>query len=130
VLSDARCTCGRNLPLIESISGRANDGLVAADGRWIHGSAVNHALRELPGLEAYRVVQESRQAVSILLAARAPLPEAAIARLAAHVRVLLGAAVQVEITQQREIPPEPNGKFRHIICKVERAEQATARETA
>jgi phenylacetate-CoA ligase len=130
VLSDVRCSCGRSLPLIASISGRANDGLVAADGRWIHGSAVNHALRELPGLEAYRVIQETRHAVSILLAAPAPLPEAAIARLAAHVRALLGAAVKVEVSQRRDIPPEANGKFRHIICKVERPDQATAQETA
>lgn len=120
VLSDRPCPCGRGLPLIERISGRANDGLVALDGSWVHGSAVNHALRELPGLEAYRIVQESRERVRILLAASRPLPADAVATLAAHVRALLGPALRVEIEQPAEIPPEPNGKFRHIICRVER----------
>lgn len=120
VLSDRPCPCGRSLPLIERISGRANDGLVALDGSWVHGSAVNHALRELSGLEAYRIVQESRERVRILLAASRPLPAEAVATLAAHVRALLGAALHVEIEQLAEIPPEPNGKFRHIICRVER----------
>lgn len=122
VLSDRRCACGRGLPLIESISGRANDGLVAADGSWVHGSAVNHALRELPGLTAYRIIQESRSRVTIMLAASQPLPAAALDALIGHVRTLLGASLQVEIRQLPEIPPEANGKFRHIVCKVGRSE--------
>ncbi len=135
VLSDRRCACGRGLPLIESISGRANDGLVAADGSWVHGSAVNHALRELPGLTAYRIIQESRSRVSIMLAASQPLPAAALDALTGQVHTLLGASVQVDIRQLADIPPEPNGKFRHIVCKVERSggagpEPAQAKEPA
>ncbi|CAI08570.1 CoA ligase, possible involved in capsular antigen synthesis (related to CapK protein) [Aromatoleum aromaticum EbN1] len=122
VLSDARCACGRGLPLIQSISGRTNDGLVAADGSWVHGSAINHALRELRDLEAYRIVQESRQYIRITLATRTPLPDAVRSALTRHVHTLLGASVQVEIAQLPEIPPEPNGKFRHIICNVERGQ--------
>lgn len=120
-LSATLCACGRGLPLIESISGRANDGLVAIDGSWIHGSAVNHALREIDGLRAYRVIQESQQLVSILLALDAPLSTLISDRLSAHVRALLGNAVQVDIRQVTEIPPEANGKFRHIICRVDLA---------
>lgn len=120
VLSARRCACGRGLPLIERLSGRANDGLVALDGSWVHGSAINHALRELPGLEAYRIVQEARDRVRILLAAGAPLPTAALDTLAHHVRTLLGASLQVEILQVAEIPPEANGKFRHIVCMLDR----------
>lgn len=134
VLSARRCPCGRGLPLIERLSGRANDGLVALDGSWVHGSAINHALRELPGLEAYRIVQEARDRVRILLAAGAPLPAAALDTLAHHVRALLGASLQVEILQVAEIPPEANGKFRHIVCLLDRpgaaARSAPNEETA
>lgn len=124
ILTDHQCPCGRGLPLIESIIGRANDGLVASDGRWVHGSAVNHAMRELPGLEAYRIIQESRELVRILLVARQPLPRETLDSLCAHVRTLLGSSLHVEVAQVPEIPPEPNGKFRHIICRVERPEAA------
>jgi phenylacetate-CoA ligase len=119
ILSDKPCACGRGLPLIQSISGRANDGLIAADGGWVHGSAINHALREIDGLRAYRIIQESRQLVVILLALEKPLSDAATAKLLAHVRTLLGASVAVVIHHVDEIPPEANGKFRHIICHVQ-----------
>jgi phenylacetate-CoA ligase len=121
-LSNHQCPCGRGLPLIERISGRANDGLVALDGSWIHGSAINHALRELPGLEAYRIIQESRDLVRILLAASRPLPASTGETLTAHVRALLGASLHVQVEQVAAIPPEPNGKFRHIICRVDQPE--------
>jgi phenylacetate-CoA ligase len=124
VLSGRQCSCGRGLPLIERISGRANDGLVALDGSWVHGSAINHALRELPGLKAYRIIQESRTLLRILLVTGAPLHHDACSALTTHARALLGNGLEVEIEQVMEIPPEPNGKFRHIICRVERPEAA------
>lgn len=124
VLSNRQCPCGRGLPLIEHLSGRANDGLVALDGSWVHGSAVNHALRELPGLEAYRIVQEARERVSVRLAASAPLPAPSLDGLALHLRSLLGASLQVDIEQVAEIHAEGNGKFRHIVCTVEPATPA------
>lgn len=122
-LSERRCNCGRGLPLIESVSGRANDGLVSASGGWVHGSAVNHVLRELPGLRAYRVTQSARDLVTISLLLSAPLPTRSATRLTVHIRRLLGESVHVKIETVGEISPEANGKFRHIVCLVDRPKQ-------
>lgn len=127
-LADRPCACGRGLPLLEGISGRANDGLLAVDGSWVHGSAVNHALRELPGLQAYRIVQDAPTHLGITVAAHPPLPAAATEGLAAHVRRLLGAQMRVDIAQVAHIPPEANGKFRHIVCRVAPPGTAAAAE--
>lgn len=123
VLSSRICACGRGLPLLESIGGRANDGLIPVAGGWVHGSAVNHLLREMPGLKAYRVTQNSLEFVTIQLALQTPLTQAAAARLTTHLRRLLGQSVQVRIETVEHIPPEANGKFRHIICLVDRPTQ-------
>lgn len=120
-LSDKPCPCGRGLPLIQAIGGRANDGLIATDGSWVHGSAINHALREIDGLRAYRIIQESQTLVVVLLAVTEPIPDATVAKLVAHVRALLGSSVHVELRRVDEIPPEANGKFRHIICRISAA---------
>ena len=125
-LSLRSCACGRGLPLIEAIGGRANDGLVSTAGGWVHGSAINHALREMPGLQAYRVVQESLHHVRIALVMQDELADGAADELARHVRALLGDAVQVDISRVAHIPPEPNGKFRHIVCCVERPAEESA----
>ena len=125
-LSRARCACGRGLPMLERISGRANDGLVPLAGGWVHGSAVNHLMRDLPGLKAYRIEQEARDRVRIMLVLDGPLPDALAAGLVAHFRAVLGQEMTVNVVTVDVIPPLSNGKFRHIICKVAHADEAAA----
>lgn len=124
VLGDAPCPCGRSLPLLHKVAGRANDGLLRADGAWIHGSAVNHLMREIPGLRAYRIEQQTRDAVVVLLSLEGRLTKDCTATLTTHLKRLLGEWTRVKVQQVETIPPLPNGKFRHIICNVRRDDVA------
>ena len=119
IRSSERCPCGRGLPVLESICGRANDGLVARNGAWIHGSAVNHMIRDIPGLDAYQVVQESREHVVLKLAMTQTPTAEVTSRLSIGIERLLGEGVDVEIRQVAQIPPQPNGKFRHIVNRID-----------
>ncbi|MGL1832983.1 phenylacetate--CoA ligase family protein [Rhodocyclaceae bacterium SMB388] len=120
VLGDEPCPCGRGLPVLEKVAGRANDGLVGADGAWIHGSAVNHLMRDIAGLRAYRIEQQTLERVEVLLCLDDALTDACADRLGRHLETLLGGRLEVGIRQVDTIPPLPNGKFRHIICNVHR----------
>lgn len=117
-LADEPCPCGRGLPRLAHISGRANDGLVSLNGSWVHGSAVNHVMRDLPGLRAYRVIQDDLHHIQLLMVTETELPPAVQQQLTQHLQLLLGAAVRVTITRVAEIPPLANGKFRHIVCNI------------
>lgn len=125
ILSDRTCSCGRGLPLLESISGRANDGLVATDGSWVHGSAINHIIREIPGLQAYRITQDAPHHLHVLLAPAHTLTQSVKERLLEYIRNLLGSDMQIDVQATAEIQPQANGKFRHIICHVRSQEAAT-----
>jgi phenylacetate-CoA ligase len=46
VLDDARCACGRGLPMLKEIQGRSTDFVVAADGTVMHGLALIYVLRD------------------------------------------------------------------------------------
>ncbi|WP_018144823.1 phenylacetate--CoA ligase family protein [Thioalkalivibrio sp. AKL6] len=117
------CPCGRGLPLLRDIDGRANDGLIATDGSWIHGSRFNYLMRDLPGLRAYKVIQHDRHHVEVLLSLVAALPAAAEGRLRRALVDALGQAIQVDVRAVDAIPPEPNGKHRHVVCRVPDADQ-------
>ncbi|WP_018876694.1 phenylacetate--CoA ligase family protein [Thioalkalivibrio sp. ALE31] len=112
------CPCGRGLPLLRDVEGRANDGLIAADGAWVHGSRFNYLMRELPGLRAYKVIQHDRNRVEVLLNLAAPLPTEVEERLRHAIVDALGQAIHVEVHVVDVIPPEPNGKHRHVVCRV------------
>lgn len=117
-LASAPCPCGRGLPVLAEVTGRSNDGLVSTNGAWVHGSAVNHLMRDIRGLSAYRITQDAPGTLDIQLVLDVRLSDHDRAHLVDHTRQALGATTQVTVRQVDSIPPLANGKFRHIICNV------------
>lgn len=119
VLSDKSCTCGRGLPLIEEIQGRTTDFVVAADGTVMHGLALIYTLRDITGIMAFKIIQESLQLTRVLIVpgTTCEVP-AAIARIEHDLAARLGEGVTIQVEQVSEIPAEKSGKFRYVISKV------------
>lgn len=115
VLGSAPCSCGRGLPLLQDIQGRSTDFVVAADGTVMHGLSLIYILRDLPGIRAFKVVQESRALTRVLLVAEGEFPQASIAAIVEGFRKRLGAEVAVEVQLVDDIPAEKSGKFRYIV---------------
>lgn len=116
--STTPCACGRGLPVLAEVAGRRNDGLVSASGAWIHGSAINHLMRDIVGLNAYRITQDTPEALDVQVVLDTPLREHDKQYLVERARQVLGASAQIHVRQVDAIPPLANGKFRHIICNV------------
>ncbi len=119
VLSDKSCACGRGLPLIEEIQGRTTDFVVAADGTVMHGLALIYTLRDITGITAFKIIQETRELTRVLIVSgpTCNVP-AAIARIEHDLAARLGKGVTIKVEQVGEIPTEKSGKFRYVISKV------------
>ena len=59
VLSDQICPCGRGLPVLAQVEGRTTDFVVAQDGTVMHGLALIYTVRDLPGIDRFRIEQAS-----------------------------------------------------------------------
>jgi phenylacetate-CoA ligase len=118
VLDEHSCSCGRGLPLLREIQGRATDFIVARDGTVMHGLALIYVLRDLPGVDAFKIIQEDLEHTRVQLVAGPAFDRAAEAEIQARFRDRLGAGVQIIIEQVAEIPPERSGKYRYVISKV------------
>ena len=117
-IGTAPCTCGRGLPVLQEIQGRTTDFVVAADGTVLHGLALVYILRDLPGVQQFKIVQESLQRTRILLVAGPAFTSQHQAQVVQQVRARLGPAVQVDIEPVAEIKPEASGKYRYIVSRV------------
>lgn len=115
VLGSSPCSCKRGLPLLQDIQGRSTDFVVAADGTVMHGLSLIYILRDLPGVQAFKVIQESRALTRVLLVADANFPPDALPKIISGFRQRLGAEVQVVVDRVDDIPAEKSGKFRYII---------------
>lgn len=121
VQDDRPCRCGRGLPLLREIQGRSTDFVVAADGTVMHGLALIYVIRDLPGVRAFKVIQESRQRTRVLLVAEPGFELARRSDIVAGFRQRLGASVDVEVELVAAIPSEKSGKFRYVVSHVAEA---------
>ncbi len=113
------CACGRGLPLLREVQGRANDFVMAADGTLMQSAALTYVLRELDGIEAFKIIQESLALTRVLLVVQPGFDrESASGRIAAQFRRRLGEAVTVQVDYVDAIAPERSGKYRYIISHV------------
>ena len=115
IADTARCVCGRGLPLLREVQGRTTDFVVAEDGTMMHGLSLIYVVRDLPGIKAFKIVQESRALTRLLLVREAGFDVACLPRISEAFRRRLGATVVVEIDLVDEIAPEKSGKFRYVV---------------
>lgn len=118
VLSEQRCRCGRTLPLLAEVQGRTTDFIVAPDGTIMHGLALIYVIRNLPGIAAFKIIQEDRQHIRVLLVPTAECAADIAATIVAGFRQRLGATVQVTVEQVAAILPEHSGKYRYVVSQV------------
>lgn len=118
VLDERACECGRGLPLIKEIQGRATDFVVAQDGTVMHGLALVYVVRDLPGVAKFKIVQESVDRTTVLLVAGPDFDHQLVERIKAGMGKRLGSGVHVEVEIVDDIPPERSGKHRYVVSKV------------
>ncbi|MEW5879372.1 MAG: phenylacetate--CoA ligase family protein [Pseudomonadota bacterium] len=126
VVSDAACSCGRGLPLLAEVQGRSTDFVVAADGTIMHGLALIYVIRDLPGIERFRIEQLSLQHAVVQLVAGSGFDPSLTARIRDQIRARLGAGVRVDVELVDHIPAERSGKFRYVVSRVAAAQPGQA----
>lgn len=118
VLSDAPCACGRGLPVLAEVQGRTTDFVVAQDGTIMHGLALIYTVRDLPGVERFKIVQHALDLTEVLLVTNAQFDAASEDRIVRDYRARLGQGVEVRISHVADIPPEKSGKYRYVVSAV------------
>jgi phenylacetate-CoA ligase len=115
------CACGRGMPVLERLEGRADEVFVHPDGRRIRPSKLTVAVKSpcfaWPGLQVFRdyqIEQEARDRVVVrAVRGRDAGPFEACARAGvANLARLLTPGVQVRLEVVARIPPGSGGKRR------------------
>ena len=117
-LSDDASCCGRGLPLLKEIQGRTTDFVVAQDGTVMHGLALVYVIRDEPGVEAFKVVQESLDLTRVLIVPGEQYHESTSGRIADGVKRRLGHSVDVRVELVRQLAAEKSGKFRYVLSHI------------
>lgn len=112
------CPCGRGLPILGRLDGRATDFLVASDGTIMHGLALIYVVRDLKGVERFKIIQESLVYTRVLVEPTSGFDPGVTDTIVKGVRARLGSDVRVDVEIAARIPAETSGKFRYVVSKV------------
>jgi phenylacetate-CoA ligase len=129
-LTSRRCACGLPLPLLERIEGRTTDFIVAADGTMLHALSVIYIMREIEGIQQFRIRQEAVSRFRVQVVRNEQFQLESESRIRDGLRQRLHAPVEVTIEYVTTLPPERSGKFRHVISDVPIGSTASSREPA
>jgi len=118
VLDTESCPCGRVLPVLKEIQGRSTDFVVAADGTVMHGLALIYVLRDLPGVERFKIIQHDRLRTEVLVVPGVDYLASNETQIQNQFKRRLGAEVAVNVRQVDEIRRESSGKYRYVVSNV------------
>jgi phenylacetate-CoA ligase len=115
IKSTERCACGRGLPMLAEIQGRSTDFVLAQDGTVMHGLALIYILRDLQGVQGFKIVQQDLGHTRVDVVTGAGWSSASEQRIVEGFRARLGQGVQVQVNPVDAIAPERSGKYRYVI---------------
>jgi len=122
-LTNDKCACGRGLPILEEISGRTTDFIVAKNGSVMHGLALIYILRDLPGVTEFKIVQESIDLTRVIISVDDDFLTESTQKIEKKFQERLGKDVTISVEIVDNVPAEKSGKFRYVISKVSVANQ-------
>jgi len=118
------CACGRTWSTMGAIRGRTTDFVVTPDGRWQHALSLIYIVRDIPGVEAFKILQEERDRVTVLLrVGKGRYPADGNERIVRGFRKRMGEEVAVRIQPVEEVPREASGKYRYVVSRVAERER-------
>jgi phenylacetate-CoA ligase len=120
VLGTEECSCGIKLPVLAEVQGRTTDFVVASDGTVVHALALIYTVRDLPGVQRFKIIQHSLERTEVMVVADGRFGDGERLRIRRDFAARLGDGVQVEINEVPEIPREKSGKNRYVVSHVKR----------
>lgn len=119
VLSDEKCHCGRGLPVLKEIQGRTSDFIIAQDGTVLHGLALIYILRDIEGIEEFKIIQQSKDHTDIHIVTNIQYNYSEEIKIVSAFKDRLGLSVDIKIEYIEGIKKEKSGKFRYVVSHVE-----------
>jgi len=114
--SDKKCTCGRNLPLMEIIEGRIDDFIQTPDGRLVYDAILAYLFKE--GVKEFRGIQKAKDELIIQLVKDAKYNTELENHFRNELVSYLGRDMHIHFQYLKEIPRDKSGKLQYFVSLI------------
>ncbi len=114
-LSDERCTCGNNNPLIKQILGRIDDYIYSKETGKINLGNISNTLKDVKGIVKFQAIQESLESILIkIVIDNEVFSQKDEKQFLSNWRDRIGHSMKLDLEFVDDIPVEKSGKFRMV----------------
>jgi len=117
--TERRCPCGRGLPLLDRVEGRAFDTIQTPNGKSVGGFFWTWLSREVPGIKQFQIEQRERSGVIFKIVPGPAWKDGATKHLEKKIKENCGDSFRVNFIIVDRIPLTPTGKFKFIVSNIE-----------
>jgi phenylacetate-CoA ligase len=117
-LSLKTCSCGRGLPLLDRIDGRKTDFIRTPDGRTMHALSLIYVLREVEGIDNFRITQKSLRHFEVEIVRNWQYRKESEVLVTDAFRARMRSDLTVNFRYCDSIAPAASGKVRQVICEI------------
>lgn len=111
---DARCPCGRQLPVVDDLLGRADDYVVTPDGRSVGPAPLSLAFQGVAGIREAQIRQGDAAAIDVALVVDTTFDDERERQLDRELRERLGHIIEIRYEHVDAIPRTVWGKRRLV----------------
>ncbi|MGQ9424686.1 phenylacetate--CoA ligase family protein [Gilvimarinus sp. F26214L] len=121
-LSDSACSCGRGLPVLDKVYGRAYDLLTLENGTSIHPESLIYVVEDFKSerdvITQFQAIQRSHRQVDIYVVPNSAWTEDCAGQLVQRMKAKLSAAMDYRVELVAGIEREKSGKMRLVKSEV------------
>jgi len=117
-LTNLKCSCGRNFPLMENVTARDVETITTKDGRYISWAILDGLCDHMTTVSEFQFIQESRELIRVNIVRFPNFSEKDTEYILSGMKRILGEGMKMELEYVDSIPRTKSGKFRLVISKV------------
>ncbi|MBM3227723.1 glycosyltransferase [Candidatus Peribacteria bacterium] len=120
VMEDRPCACGRGMPKLGRIEGRAQAIILGANGAWVPGTFFSHYFKEYEfALRQYQIVQTSRDSLTVKIIKNESFSADVEQEILSGLRKFLGETMDITMEFVESIPMVKTGKRTSVVSMVD-----------
>lgn len=117
-LSDEKCPCGNQLPVLAELLGRSTASFRTKDGTLIHGGYFTQQFYNIEGISQFQLIQESFEKCTLKLVINEKWTEKICDEIVLKIHEKLGTDVSVDVEYVEEIILSRSGKREYTISRL------------
>lgn len=117
-LSAEQSACGRGLPGMKMVQGRATDMFKTKHGTSVHGEYFTHLFYGISEIEQFQVIQKDYELIVVNMVEKEPLPAEKRAFIEKAIKDVMESEVTIDFRSMEAIPLKNSGKYRFTISEL------------